>query len=72
MLEPPVSLEVRYDMDTQHVTLVAEAHEGKVTVQAEIPVTGDADIYLVTIAVEQQLPAVAASPTRDALSLALA
>jgi hypothetical protein len=58
-------------MDTQHVTLVAEAHDGKVTVQAEIPVAGDADTYLVTIAVEPQHKANSASKTLDALYGAL-
>lgn len=41
-------------METQHVTLVARAHNGKITVRAEIPVPDGADTYLVTIAVAPQ------------------
>lgn len=40
-------------MDTQHITIVAKAHDGKVTIHTEIPVTGD-DTYIVTIAVAPQ------------------
>lgn len=60
-------------METQQVTLVTRAHDGKVTVHADIPVSGDADTYVVTIEVAPQTSATApASPTLDELYGALA
>lgn len=41
-------------METQQITLVARAHDGKIAVQAEIPVSGDAEAYAVTISVTPQ------------------
>ena len=49
-------------MDTQHVTLLAQAHDGSITVHAEIPVSGDAQTYVVTIEVAPQ-----SGPTQPAL-----
>lgn len=43
-------------MEIQHVTLVAKAHDGKITVRTEIPVSDEADTYVVTIAVAPQPP----------------
>lgn len=43
-------------METQHVTLVTNAHNGKLTLRMEIPVSGDADTYVVTIAIAPQPP----------------
>ena len=39
---------------TQHITLLAKAHAGSITVHTEIPVSGDADTYVVTIEVAPQ------------------
>ncbi len=61
--------------DTQHLTLTAKAHDGKVTIRAEIPVSGEAEDYLVTIVVSPQLPehpATQPAPTLDQLYGALA
>lgn len=44
-------------MTTQHITLLAKAHAGSFTVHTEIPVTGDAATYVVTIEVAPQLQA---------------
>ncbi len=41
---------------TTQITLTAKAHNGKVSVHADIPVSGDADEYLVSIAVTPRLP----------------
>ncbi len=41
-------------MKTQRIKLVAKAHEGHITIHAEIPVSGDADTYVVNIDVEPQ------------------
>ena len=41
-------------MAPQHITLVAKAHDGSITVHTEIPVSGDADTYVVTIEVAPQ------------------
>lgn len=41
-------------MDTQHFTFVAKAHEGSITVHKHIPVSGDADTYIVNIEVTPQ------------------
>jgi hypothetical protein len=37
--------------DTQSLTLEAKARDGKVTIRTEIPVSGEAEDYLVTITV---------------------
>jgi len=37
------------DTDSRRVTPVAKAHNGKVIISAEIPVSGDAEDYVVTI-----------------------
>ena len=42
-------------METLHVTLVTEAHDGKVTIRTEIPVPDAAGTYVVTLAVSPQL-----------------
>jgi hypothetical protein len=41
-------------METQRIKLVAKAHEGHITIHAEIPVSGEADTYVVNIDVEPQ------------------
>jgi len=41
-------------METQYITLVAEAHDGKVTIRTEIPVSDANGTYVVTIAVSPQ------------------
>ena len=41
-------------MDTQHITFVAKAHEGSITVHEQISVSGDADTYIVNIEVTPQ------------------
>lgn len=41
-------------METQYVTLVAKAHAGSIAIHTDIPVSGDADTYIVTIAVAPQ------------------
>ncbi len=53
-------------METQHITIVAKAHNGKVTIHTDIPVSGTDETYVVTIAVAPQ------SPTLDELYGALA
>jgi hypothetical protein len=35
-------------MDTQHIAVLAKAHDGKRTVSTEIPVSGDAESSVVT------------------------
>ncbi len=40
-------------MEAQHITIVAKAHGGKVSIHTEVPVTDD-DTYVVTIAVTPQ------------------
>lgn len=60
-------------METKHITLVTKAHNGKVTVCTEIPVSDEADTYVVTIAVAPQAPALLQRPqTLDQLYGALA
>ena len=49
-------------LETQHITLVAKPHDGKVTISAEIPVTGNAEEYVVTIDIAP--PAHTAQPTK--------
>ena len=41
-------------METQRIKLVAKAHEGHITIHAEVAVSGDADTYVVNIDVEPQ------------------
>jgi len=41
-------------MTTQHITLLAKAHGGSITIHTEIPVTDDAETYVVTIDVAPQ------------------
>ena len=41
-------------MEAQHITIVTKAHDGKVTIRTEVPVTGDDETYIVTIAVAPQ------------------
>lgn len=41
-------------METQHITLVAKAQNGKITVHAEIPAPDGAGTYLVTISITPQ------------------
>ena len=40
-------------MEAQHITIVAKAHDGKVSIHTEVPVTDD-DTYVVTIAITPQ------------------
>lgn len=62
-----------FAVETQHITLVTKAHNGKITVRTEIPVSDEADTYLVTIAVAPQPPASSQpSQTLDQLYGALA
>lgn len=42
-------------MESQQVTLVAKAHNGKIRVSADIPVSSGTDTYVVTIAVTPQI-----------------
>lgn len=42
-------------METQHLTLVTEAHNGKVTIRTEIPVPDAEGTYVVSIAVSSQI-----------------
>lgn len=44
-------------MATQHITFLAKAHAGSITVHTEIPVAGDAETYIVTIKVAPQVKA---------------
>lgn len=44
-------------MTTQHITLLAKAHAGSITVHTEIPVADEAETYVVTIEVAPQLHA---------------
>ena len=41
-------------MKIQHIKLVAKAHQGHISIHAEIPVSGDADTYEVSIDVAPQ------------------
>ena len=41
-------------MTIQHVTVVAKAYDGKVIVQAEIPVSDDTKSYVISIDIERQ------------------
>lgn len=52
-------------METQRIKLVAKAYKGYITIHAEIPVSGDADTYKVSIDVEPQPQT--QSPTLDQL-----
>ncbi len=52
-------------METTQITLVTKAQNGKVTVHTEIPVSDDAETYIVTIAVAPQ----PSSPLESALRL---
>lgn len=62
-----------FAVETQHITLVTKAHNGTITVRTEIPVSDEADTYLVTIAVAPQPPASSQpSQTLDQLYGALA
>ncbi len=54
-------------MQTQHITLLAKAQNGKITVRAEILVSDGAETYLVTIAITPQPPAEAANHPDHAL-----
>jgi len=61
--------------DTQQLTLMAKSHDGKVSIRAEIPVSGEAEDYLVTIVVAPHFPehpATQPAPTLDQLYGALA
>ena len=40
----------------QHITLIAKAHNGTISIHTEIPVSGDADTYDVTIGVTPHQP----------------
>lgn len=59
-------------METQRITLVAQAQDGKITVSAEIPVSEGAGTYLVTIAVTPQPSEQTPATTLDHLYGALA
>ena len=59
-------------MTTQHVTLIAKAQNGKVTVKAEIPVTDDAESYVVSIDIAPQPKTPAQTQTLDQFYGALA
>jgi hypothetical protein len=59
-------------METQYITLVTKAQNGKITVRAEIPVPDGADTYLVTIGITPQPSAETPTHTLDALYGALA
>jgi hypothetical protein len=59
-------------VETRRITLVAQAKDGKITVSAEIPVSGGTDTYLITIDITPQPPAETASRALDALYGALA
>ncbi len=41
-------------MDQQHITLIAKAENGKISIHTEIPAPGDAETYVVTIGVTPQ------------------
>jgi hypothetical protein len=59
----------------QHITLIAEAHAGKVTVSADVPVPSETGTYVVTIAVtpkSEGQPAADAQRALDDLYGALA
>jgi hypothetical protein len=38
----------------QHITLIAKAHNGRISIHTEIPAPGDAESYVVTIDVTPQ------------------
>ncbi len=59
-------------METQHITLVAKARNGKISVRAEVPVPDSAGTYLVTIGITPQPSAETPHHTLDALYGALA
>ena len=60
-------------METKQITLVTKAHDGKITVRTEIPVSDETDTYIVTIAVAPQASALLQRPqTLDELYGALA
>lgn len=59
-------------MVKQHVTLVAQAKDGKLTVRAEIPVPEGADTHLVNIDIMPQSPSETIRHVLDALYGALA
>jgi hypothetical protein len=41
-------------MEQQHITLIARAENGKVSIHTEIPAPGDDETYIVTIGVTPQ------------------
>ena len=53
-------------MDQQHITLIAKANDGKISIHTEIPAPGDAESYVVTIGVTPQ-PATDAAAQHAAL-----
>ena len=59
-------------METYTLTLVKKAQHGKLTVRAQIPVHGEGDTYVVTIAVRQQAAQPPSAQTLDELYGALA
>jgi len=59
-------------MAPNEVVLILKSHDGKVTIHTEIPVSGEADVYVVTVAVVPRLSTQAAqSQTLDNLYGAL-
>jgi hypothetical protein len=53
-------------MEQHHITLIAKAHNGTISIQTEIPVSDDTDTYVVTIGVKPQ-SAPEAAAQREAL-----
>ena len=48
-------------MEKQHVTIIAKPENGKLTIHTDIPVSGAAEAYVVTIDVTPQQPVAAHS-----------
>jgi hypothetical protein len=61
-------------MEQQQITLIAKAHNGRISIHTEIPAPGDAESYVVTIGVTPQatLEPAAQHAALDALYGALA
>jgi hypothetical protein len=54
-------------MDQQHITLIAKAENGKISIHTEIPAPGDAENYVITIGVTPQ-PITDTTARRQALA----